>query len=77
MMMQIHAVYEDGVLKPLGRINIPEHKELDVIVISDEEGRIEELAASQKKAIQDLIGVGESGQADISVKHDDYIYSKD
>jgi predicted DNA-binding antitoxin AbrB/MazE fold protein len=30
--MQIHAIYENGVLKPLEPLNIKEHEEVEIVV---------------------------------------------
>lgn len=76
MPMQIHAVYEDGVLKPFGKINIPEHKEIDLIILNEEEGSTSKLAASQSKAMRELFGIGDSGSKTTAREHDKYIYSK-
>ncbi|MBI3755666.1 MAG: antitoxin family protein [Deltaproteobacteria bacterium] len=75
MPIQIHAVYENGVLKPFGKVNIPEHKELDLIIITEEDTS-KKLAESQSKAMQELIGIGNSGLTDVARTHDKYIYSK-
>lgn len=76
MPIQIHAVYENGVLKPFGKINIPEHKEIDLIVITDEGDNSARLAKSQSRAMQELIGIGDSGLTNVAREHDKYIYSK-
>lgn len=76
MPMQIHAVYEDGVLKPFGKINIPEHKEIDLIILNEEEDSTSKLVASQSKAMRGLIGIGDSGSKTTAREHDKYIYSK-
>lgn len=76
MPVQIHAVYENGVLKPFGKINIPEHKEIDLIILNEEEADTRKLAESQSKAMRALIGIGDSGSKSAAREHDKYIYSK-
>lgn len=76
MPIHIHAIYENGVLKPLEKVNIPEHKKIDLIVISDEDNNSKKLAESQSSAMQELIGIGDSGLTDAAREHDKYIYSK-
>ena len=36
MPQRIQAVYEDGVLKPLGKVDIPEHRTLDILILRDD-----------------------------------------
>ncbi len=36
MPQTIHVIYEDGVLKPLGKVDIPEHRTLEILVVDDE-----------------------------------------
>jgi len=32
----IRAIYEDGVLKPLGKVDIPEHRTLEILILEDD-----------------------------------------
>ena len=32
----IRAIYEDGVLKPVGNVDIPEHRTLEILILEDD-----------------------------------------
>jgi predicted DNA-binding antitoxin AbrB/MazE fold protein len=36
MPQTIHAIYENGVLKPLGKAHIPEHRTLEILILEDD-----------------------------------------
>lgn len=36
MPQTIHAIYENGVLKPLGKVDIPEHRALKILILDDD-----------------------------------------
>jgi len=67
----IPAVYEDGIFKPLQKVDLPEHKHVHLMVMPEDES---ELLKSQKKALSKIIGVGSSGFTDVAKKHDQYLY---
>ncbi len=71
MTKTIVAVYEEGIFKPLQKIDLPEHKHVHLVVIPEEDVRLLE---SQKKELSGLIGIGNSGIRDVSRRHDQYIY---
>ncbi len=71
MTKTIVAVYEDGMFKPLQKIDLPEHKHVHLVVIPEEEEGLLEL---QKKELSSITGIGESGISDVSRRHDQYIY---
>ena len=71
MTESIPAVYEDGIFKPLQKVNLPEHKHVHIMVMPEEEV---ELLESQKKALSGIIGKGSSGLTDVAGKHDRYLY---
>jgi predicted DNA-binding antitoxin AbrB/MazE fold protein len=71
MIKAIVAVYEDGIFKPLQKIDLPEHKHVHLVVIPEEDVRLLEL---QKKELSSIIGIGKSGISDVSHRHDQYIY---
>ena len=48
MLKTIEAVYEDGVLKPKGKLSVPEHSKLKLIISSQNEWA-EELKALIRK----------------------------
>jgi predicted DNA-binding antitoxin AbrB/MazE fold protein len=66
----ISAVYENGVFKPLQKVDLPEHKRVHLVII--EEDKLE----LQKKELSSIIGIGESGISDISSRHNYYIYGR-
>lgn len=71
MTESIPAVYEDGIFKPLQKINLPEHKHVHIMVMPEEEV---EILQSQKKALSEIMGMGSSGLSDVASKHDRYLY---
>jgi len=36
MPQMVHAIYENGVLKPLGKLDIPEHRTLEILILEDD-----------------------------------------
>jgi predicted DNA-binding antitoxin AbrB/MazE fold protein len=36
MTQRIRVVYEDGVLKPLRKVDIPEHRTLEIMILEDD-----------------------------------------
>jgi len=73
MTKTIVAVYEEGIFKPLQKIDLPEHKHVHLVVIPEEDTKLLE---SQKKELSSIIGIGKSGISDISRRHDQYIYEE-
>ena len=71
MTESIPAVYEDGIFKPLQKVNLPEHKHVHIMVMPEEEV---ELLQSQQKALSEIMGKGSSGLTDVASKHDRYLY---
>ena len=67
----IPAIYEDGMFKPLQKVNIPDHKHVHLMLIPDDEAI---LINTQKKELSKIIGIGSSGKTDIARKHDNYLY---
>lgn len=67
----ISAIYEDGIFKPLHKVDIPDHKHVHLMLIPDEEVT---LIKAQKKELSKIIGIGSSGKTDIARKHDNYLY---
>ena len=70
----ITAIYEDGIFKPLQGIDLQDHQrvKLQIIPESDDMSLIE----SQKKALLEIAGIGNSGLMDVSGKHDKYLYQE-
>lgn len=71
MTESIPAVYEDGIFKPLQKVNLPEHKHVHLMVMPEDEA---ELLEAQQKALSKIIGTGSSGLTDVAGKHDRYLY---
>jgi predicted DNA-binding antitoxin AbrB/MazE fold protein len=69
----IPAVYENGVLRPLHPLSLQEREQVYVLVMSEDPTT---LVLSQRKALADLAGIGNSGHSDISEDHDSYLYRK-
>lgn len=67
----IPAVYEDGMFKPLQKVDLPEHKHVHLILIPEEEAA---LLKSQTKELSKIVGIGRSGKIDVARKHDRYLY---
>lgn len=67
----IPAVYENGIFKPLQKVDLPEHKHVHLMIMPEDEA---ELLNSQKKAMSRIIGAGSSGLTDVAGKHDHYLY---
>ena len=67
----IPAVYENGIFKPLQKVDLPEHKHVHLVVMPEDEA---ELLNSQKKAMSRIIGAGSSGLTDVAGKHDHHLY---
>jgi predicted DNA-binding antitoxin AbrB/MazE fold protein len=36
MPQSVHAIYENGVLKPLRKLDIPEHRTLEILILEDD-----------------------------------------
>lgn len=70
----ITAIYEDGIFKPLQDINLRDHQRVKLEIIPEEETSLIE---SQKKALLEIAGIGNSGLTDIARKHNQYLYQKD
>lgn len=69
----IPAIYEGGVLRPLGPLDLGEHERVYLLLLPDEPAKV---AAAQRDALADLIGAGESQQIDVSMRHDEFLYSR-
>ena len=69
----IPAIYEGGVLRPLGPLDLGEHERVYLLLLPDEPAK---MAAAQRAALADIIGAGESQQTDVSIRHDEYLYSR-
>ena len=70
----ITAIYEDGMFKPLQHINLREHQRVKLEIIPEPETSLVE---SQKRALLEIAGMGNSGLTDAARKHNKYLYQKD
>lgn len=69
----IDAIYEDGVFKPLEKINLKHNKKIELVIFPIE-GDIPDLVKAQKKTLSKLCGIGHSNLGDLSRNHDKYLY---
>jgi predicted DNA-binding antitoxin AbrB/MazE fold protein len=81
MSQTIMAIYEDGVFKPLQKVNIKPHQKAELIIFPEEETdaspkETHKLVEFQKKALLKLCGKGNSSLADVGRNHDKYLYQK-
>ncbi len=68
----IEAIYENGVLKPLEKVDIPEHKKLKIIL----EDKIE-FTATGKFSLAGIIDIAKDcSDTDLSIHHDKYLYGE-
>ena len=74
MYKSIEAIYENGIFKPLQKIDLEEHQKINLVILPTEK-ELNAWVESQKKELNDIIGIGKSGLKDVSVKHDKYLYS--
>ena len=70
----ISAIYEKGIFKPLQDINLRDHQWVKLEIIPEDETSLIE---SQKKALIEISGMGNSGLADVAREHNKYLYQKD
>ena len=70
----ITAIYEDGIFKPFQDINLRNHQRVKLEIIPEPETS---LVQSQKKALLEIAGMGNSGLKDVARKHNEYLYRKD
>ena len=75
MTKEIEAVYEQGVIRPLQPLDLPEGSRLDVIVITHEEPRVTSKAV---EILADIAALPLEGPSDAfsGREHDSILYSK-
>ena len=66
----IEAIYENGVFKPLKKIQLNEHQKVKLTILTEEE-----IDSATKTALS-IIGIGKSSFKDTAKKHDEYLYGK-
>lgn len=68
MRKEVKAVYGNGVIKPLKKLDLKEHEILTVVISKKvKKVRVKNPALS-------IVGVFDSGIGDLSQKHDCYLY---
>jgi predicted DNA-binding antitoxin AbrB/MazE fold protein len=74
MTKQIEAVYENGVLRPLHPIELPEGEHLDLILITREAAETQNGTAS--KSLAEIAALPLEGSSDCfsGSEHDDVLY---
>lgn len=72
MVKSVAAIFENGVFKPLEKIDLEEHKKVTIIVTN-------EVEPHQKESTLDgIIDIASNcPDTDLSVHHDKYLYGKD
>lgn len=67
----IDAIFENGVFKPLGKVDLKEHKKVTIIVTN-------EVEPQQKECTLDgIIDIADDcADTDLSIHHDKYLYGK-
>ncbi|MEW6379229.1 MAG: antitoxin family protein [bacterium] len=77
MSKSLKVIYEDGVFKPLQKVDFKEHQKLELIVKKTIQDTSSHGAPSTKpESPLRLIGLFESDVDDLSVNHDDYLYNQ-
>ncbi|MEW5803762.1 MAG: antitoxin family protein [bacterium] len=72
MSKSLKVIYEDGVFKPLQKVNFKEHQKLELTV----KKTIQDTPSAKQESPLRLIGLFESDIDDLSVNHDTYLYSQ-
>jgi predicted DNA-binding antitoxin AbrB/MazE fold protein len=68
----INAIFEKGVFKPLGKVNIKEHEKVKII-LADEEA-VSHKAECNLNGIIDI--AKDCSDTDLSILHDKYLYGE-
>ncbi len=72
MSKSVKVIYEDGVFKPLQKVNLKEHQKLELVI----KKTIKDTPSTKQKSPLRLIGLFESDLDDSAVNHDIYLYNK-
>lgn len=68
----IDAVYENGVFKPLGKVDVPEHKKLKIILANEVE-----YTSQEECNLAGIIDIAKDCyDTDLSIHHDKYLYGE-
>lgn len=66
----IEAIYENGVFKPIQKINIKEHKKVEIILSTEMED-----SSSEENLLDGIIDIAKDcSDTDLSAQHDKYLY---
>lgn len=72
MPQTITAIFENGVFKPLEKVDMPEHKKLKIILANEVER-----AASEESSLAGIIDIAKDCyDTDLSIHHDKYLYGE-
>jgi len=67
----IPAIYEKGVLRPLAPVDLGDKERVYMVLLPDEPAKV---AAAQRAILESLFGIGESQEAEVSSRHDEFLY---
>lgn len=68
----IDAVFENGVFKPLEKVDVPEHKKLRIILADKVKTTVK-----RRSTLEGIIDIAKDClDTDLSVHHDKYLYGK-
>jgi predicted DNA-binding antitoxin AbrB/MazE fold protein len=72
MPQTISAIFEDGVFKPLEKVDVPEHKRLKIILANE----VERIAPEGCSLIGIIDIAKDCYDIDLSIHHDKYLYGE-
>ena len=68
----INAIFEDGVIKPLEKVDIKEHEKIRIIITNEVE-----TAPQNECSLTGIIDIAQDcPDTDLSVHHDKYLYGE-
>ena len=68
----IDAIFEDGVFKPLKKVDVPEHKKLRIILTDKVKPTVK-----RRSTLEGIIDIAKDcPDTDLSVHHDKYLYGE-
>jgi len=72
MPQTITAIFENGVFKPLEKVDMPEHKKLKIILANEVES-----AGSEESSLAGIIDIAKDcADTNLSIHHDKYLYGE-
>jgi len=66
----VKAIYEGGVLRPLEPVDLPDHAEVEIAILSSTAALADSLLAKRGAG---FIGIGRSGRRDISERAEELL----